>query len=218
MRTTLPALFIAMTTLLLSQVAWALPSVGRWMLYGHAGYAISRPGKDGKSSAMLPPDRDAPSPAALMGGTCGAGAAWRATDHLLIGGEINYLDNARNLPDGLCAPAIEVGLTLKAALALTPRLSLSGGLMAGPLLAFGSDPSDARSPEWSGLGFSCQGLVSGDYFISDHIALGLDAGYRLASVGNLRLQNLVEASSLSDSRISPKYSGPILRLGVRVYF
>jgi hypothetical protein len=190
------------------------------MLYGHAGYSINRPGKNDQGSTVVPRDRNQPGPDLSAGTTFGAGASYMIFNHLLLGGEVNYMNGARTGLRGLFTPAVEAGVSVKGAFSLGSNIFITGGIVAGPILMFGSNPSDPQAPTYSGMGFSYQAVVSADYFISDRISLGLDAGYQMATISTITGRDGAVLKSLSSPNQNERadYSGPLIRIGIRFYF
>jgi hypothetical protein len=118
--------------------------------------------------------------------------------------------------------AMEVGPVVRGYLPIGERLLLNGSLGLDYVALNGTAKYTNNGQEtdttFSGSTLGVKVTVGGEVFLSNMISLGLDLGYRLANITNVKDKDGNEFKKADGSSASVDYSGLILQGGIRLYF
>lgn len=163
--------------------------------------------------------------------TLGGGAQYGIVDNLLIGLELEYLMAGSKTDFSLMGstntveislPLLAIGGFIKGVLPLDEKLLLTGGVgvdslsLSGKISSSGAGGSASSDIKGSGLGVRL--LVGGQYFLMENFSLGLDLGYRIAKIPEIKDEHDNVAIKSNGEKATVDYSGLIARLGVGFFF
>lgn len=165
----------------------------------------------------------------IIGGlTAGGGLQYGVLDNLLIGAEVeglmagsktDFTALGQKVTFELSMPATAVGAFIKGVLPAGNKFFFTGGIgvdyisLAGAIKVTHSDDVTFTG---SGMGFRI--LVGGQVLFTEMFGLGLDLGYRIAKITELKDKDGKIFKKSDNTNESADYSGLITRLGVNLYF
>jgi opacity protein-like surface antigen len=207
--------------------AQAAPMKGKAAVFGNFGYAMYA--MDDFNKIIVEPSSGTLDK--ITGGlTLGGGAQYGLFENILAGLEIQYLmagekkDLATHLGTAtidISAPLLEMGLFVKGALPANKMLWLTGGLGVNYLSSSGSIQTTlgtTQEEKMNGSGVGYKIIVGGEAFVSEKISIGLDLGYRIAKIGEVKDADGNILLKPEGGNFTMDYSGGFGQLGVKVYF
>jgi hypothetical protein len=121
-------------------------------------------------------------------------------------------------------PASEFGGFLKLVAPVEDRWLLSFGLglynlwIDNDTEKFTLPDGTATSNTFYGSGLATKLWMGGEFFLTHHLSLGVDAGYRFARINDVTDQNGVAWFNSDGSKLTMDYSGPFARTALQFYF
>lgn len=121
-------------------------------------------------------------------------------------------------------PASEFGGFFKLVMPVEDRWLLSFGLglynlwVENDTEKYTFADGTAASYTFYGSSMATKLWAGGEYFLTQHLALGIDAGYRFARINHITDQNGVTMLNSDLSNFTLDYSGPFARTSLQFYF
>lgn len=177
------------------------------------------------------------------GFTSGGGCAYAVMENLQLGVELGYLaaqtgyDSAsgtngggyspytrRPLANGryyhLYLPALEAGILVKGVWPISDMILLSLGGGMDYVYLYGRKNTEVADLTFAGYALGYKFLAGAQYFLDNWISLGVDVGYRLAKVRQIKDAdgNTLKTAFDPGADAAVDYSGMIMHGGIHVYF
>lgn len=218
--------------------AQALSVANKLNLFGDVGFCTVAMADI--NSEMIQPINDLMSAMRVSGsidlmqraGTFGGGVQYGITDYLLVGAEagsiIAQTEGWFPMPLGPTVgyiyflPLFTAGVTAKYAWPVSDTILLTAGAGMDYLSLNGkleiTDSVSTYTTQLNGTGIGAKVLAGGQLFLSEHFSLGVDVGYRLAVIPEIKDQDGVVAKKRNGENMTADFSGLIARLVVGMWF